>query len=269
MIVAISAGLHWLGARIVKFFVKRAMKKHHRETEVDRKKRENTITGILVAAVGVVVWTAAVAGVLTVFGVDFAKVAAGAGVLGIIIGFGAQSTIRDILAGIFILSENQYRVGDIVTLNGAGVSQPTSGVVEEITLRITKLRDLDGTLNIVRNGEASIITNRTYQFSSVVLDVGVAYDSDIDQVEKVMNEVGDEMAEEDEFKHDIKDPIHFLRVDHFADSSITIKALGHVAPAKQWELAGEYRRRLIKAFKKAHIEIAFPQLVVHKAKDEK
>lgn len=259
--------LQFIGGRVIKFFVRRAMRRNKKETEAEQKKRQDTISKIFVATWGVLIWLLAAGVILQIFNVDFAKIATGAGVLGIIVGFGAQSTIRDVLAGIFILSENQYRVGDIVTLNGAGVSQPTSGVVEDITLRITRLRDLDGTLNIVRNGEASIITNRTYKYSSVVVDVGVAYDSDIDKVEKIMNEVGDGMLEDDELKPVIKEPMHFLRVDDFADSAIIIKTLGRVEPAKQWDIAGEYRRRLVTAFREDGIEIAFPQVVVHNAKD--
>jgi len=141
-----------------------------------------------------------------------------------------------------------------------------SGVIEDISLRITKLRDLDGSLHIIRNGEASVITNLTYKYSSVVVDVGVAYDSDIDLVEKTMNEVGKKMLEEPELAAVIKEPIKFLRVDSFSPSAVVIKTLGKVIPSKQWDIAGEYRRRLLSAFNKKGIEIAFSQVVVHKAK---
>ena len=268
IIVAVALGLHFASRRLVRFFVIRATKHDGREPQADRKKRQNTLIGIFTAAAAVIIWAGAFAAILQQFDVDFAQLAAGAGFLGLIIGIGAQSTIRDVLAGIFILTENQYRVGDIVTLNGGGVNTPTSGTVEEITLRITKLRDLDGTLNTIRNGEASIITNRTYKYSSVVIDVGVDYSSDIDLVEKTMNKVGNQMLEDDEFKSAIKDPINFLRVDAFNDSAIMVRALGQTQPAKQWEVAGEYRRRLIKAFREAGIKVAFNQIVVHKAKDE-
>jgi small-conductance mechanosensitive channel len=206
--------------------------------------------------------------ILRVLEFDLASIATGAGFLGIVVGLGAQATIRDYLAGMFILLENQYRVGDIVTLSGGttGVGTSgagTSGVVEEITLRITKLRDLDGTLNIIRNGEASVVTNRTFDYSSVVLDVGVAYDTDIDTAERVMNQVGEEMLEDKILHEEINEPIKFLRVDRFADSAVILKAVGQVKPASQWTVAGEYRRRLLKAFAKEKIEITLPQLVIH------
>lgn len=242
--------------------VHRLLLRHRFETVADRTKQEQTVTRIFHATLSILIWLIAAGAILSVLDFNLAQIAAGAGFLGIIVGLGAQATIRDYLAGIFILLEGQYRVGDIVTLNGGGVSQQTSGVVEDISLRITKLRDLDGTLNIVRNGEASIITNRTYKYSSIVIDVGVTYDSDIDTVEKVMNAVGKDLLKESEFVKDIKEPIQFLRVEAFADSAIIIKALGKVSPAKQWEIAGVYRRRLLKAFKKANIDIAYPHLVV-------
>ncbi|MAU33891.1 potassium transporter KefA [Candidatus Saccharibacteria bacterium] len=265
LIIAIAYGLHRFFKWLIGAIIERAVRKEKTETVTDVKKRRDTVAGIIRALVSLLVWLIAAGAILVVLNVDLARVAAGAGFLGIIIGLGAQATIRDYLAGFFILLESQYRVGDVVTLNGAGVSQETSGVVEDITLRITKLRDLDGTLHIVRNGEASIITNRTFKFSSIVLDIGVDYDSDLDHVEKVMNRVGKHMLQDPAMAAQIKEPIQFLRVEAFADSSVVMRALGKVQPAQQWEIAGQYRRLIHKEFKKEGIVIAFPQLVVHDA----
>ena len=253
---------HFAG-RFFKLLVHRIMLKHRFEVAADRKKQEQTVARLFQTMASVLIWLIASAMILSILNFDVAQIAAGAGFLGIIIGLGAQATIRDYLAGVFILLEGQYRVGDIVTLNGGGVSQQTSGVVEDITLRITKLRDLDGTLNIIRNGEASIVTNRTFKYSSIVIDIGVGYDSDIDEVEKVMNAVGVQVAEDERYAKDFKETITFLGVDNFADSAVIVRALGRVAPARQWDIAGEYRRQILKAFRKAGIEIAFPQIVVH------
>lgn len=258
---------HFIGI-IVKNFVHRLLMSHEFETQTDRMKQEDTLRSIFKTGLGLVIWLVAVGLILNVLHVNLAQVAAGAGFLGIIIGLGAQATIRDYLAGIFILVENQYRVGDIVTLAGGGVGQETSGIIEDISLRITKLRDLDGTLHIIRNGEASIVTNRTYKYSSVVIDVGVAYNSDIDLVEKTMNAVGKGMLNDQELAKVIKEPIQFFRVDAFGENAVVIKTLGKVTPAKQWDIAGEYRRRLLSAFNKQGIEIAYPQVVVHKAKEK-
>jgi len=264
LIIVISAlVLQWLAGHFITGIVGRLIRKHKEETQSDRKKRRDTVAGIFKATSGLIIWLTAIGFVMYVLDINLASVAAGAGFLGIIIGLGAQATIRDYLAGIFILAENQYRVGDIVTLNGGGVSMETSGVVEDITLRITRLRDLDGTMHIIRNGEASIITNRTFKYSTVLVDIGVAYESDLDLVENVINKVGKDMIKDPEISAITKEPIHFLRVDAFADSAIIIKALGQVSPAEQWRLAGEFRRRIVTAFRENDITIAYPQVVVH------
>jgi len=267
----VQTALILLGALLVKRvsnmitdrIVRRAVKSHYHSTELEERKREDTISSVFGTLTGIIIWVVAIGAISSVFDINFTAIAASLGFLGVVIGLGAQTTIRDYVAGVFILIENQYRVGDIVTLSGGTTGQlGTSGVVEDITLRITKLRDLDGTLNIVRNGEASIITNRTYQYSSVVIDINVAYDSDIDKVESVMNRVGKEMLDDQTFAALISQPIEFLRVDTFGESGVVVKALGTVQPAEQWTIAGEYRRRILKAFKKEGIEIPFPQIVV-------
>ncbi len=267
LILAIAAGLHHFSGVIVASIVQRVLHPHGLETKTDNDKRKDTLRNVFSATARLLIWLIAIGTILGVFRFNLGAIATGAGFLGIIIGLGAQATIRDYLAGISILIENQYRVGDIITLSGGTIGgMGTSGLVEEISLRITKLRDLDGTLNIIRNGEASVITNRTYKYSSVVIDVGVAYDSDIDNVEKVMNAVGKAMLKDEVIGSKISEPIAFFRVDQFAASSVMIKAVGKVVPAAQWEIAGEYRRRLLNAFAKEGIEIALPQVVVRQQK---
>ena len=168
----VQTALILLGALLVKRvsnmitdrIVRRAVKSHYHSTELEERKREDTISSVFGTLTGIIIWVVAIGAIASVFDINFTAIAASLGFLSVVIGLGAQTTIRDYVAGVFILIENQYRVGDIVTLSGGTTGQfGTSGVVEDITLRITKLRDLDGTLNIVRNGEASIITNRTYQ----------------------------------------------------------------------------------------------------------
>lgn len=267
-VLIIAYVLHHFGGILVGNFVHRILARHTFEIESDRGKHESTLKSIFQTVISIFVFLTAIIIILTILHVDLVEVATGAGFLGIVIGIGAQNTIRDYLSGIFILTENQYRVGDVVTLAGGGVGQETTGIIEEITLRITKLRDIDGTLHIVRNGEASVVTNRTFKYSSVVIDVGVAYDSDIDLVEKTMNDVGKAMLRDRKFAEAIMEPIQFFRVDAFHDHAISIKMLGKVIPAKQWEIAGEYRRRLIVAFRENDITIPFPQLIVHKPKSK-
>lgn len=241
--------------------VERIMYSHRFVDDKDEKKRQETLVAVFRTAANIVVWTVAVIFILIVLNVNIASLLTGAGLLGIVIGFGAQNTVRDILAGIFVITEGQYRIGDIVTLHASG--HDISGVVEDFSLRVTKLRDLDGNLHIVENGATSEITNLSFEFANVNVDVRVSYDSDLDKVEKVINKVGDQMQEEEEWKPHIFEPIHFLRVDEFEDSAIRIKALGKVEPAQQWDISGEFRRRLKKEFDKNGITIPLPQMVIH------
>jgi small conductance mechanosensitive channel len=264
--VVVAVALQMVAARVIEHLVRRLVLRHRFEHKVDEKKREDTIIHILRTLANVAIWILAALVILATLGVNLAALATGAGLLGVVVGLGAQNTIKDFLAGMFILIENQYRVGDIVMLSGGSTGGGTAGVVEDITLRITKLRAMDGTLNVVRNGEASIIANMTYQYSSVVVDVVVSYDSDVDTVEKVMNEVGVQVAGDDRFKGVTTEAIQFLRIDSFTPDGVTARAVGKVAPAAQWEVAGAYRRQLLAAFHKHGLKMALPQRVVHTAK---
>lgn len=267
LILLIALILHYFSNLIVGNVMKLFVRREKSQTKIDAKKREDTLTSIFSTIVRLLIWAIAAMAILDSLNFNITSIAAGAGVVGIVVGLGAQTTIRDYLAGVFILLENQYRVGDVVTLSGGATGMiGTSGEVEEITLRITKLRGLDGTLNVVRNGEASIVTNRTFKYANIVIDVGVSYDSDIDMVEKVMNHVGRSIMKDEALAEDIFEPITFLRVDNFSPSSVDVRAMGKVKPAKQWAVAGEYRRRLLKSFAKHNIEISFPQLVVRQKK---
>jgi len=266
-ILLIAMLLHYLSDVVVAYIMKLFIRRQKKLNKTDAKKREDTLVSIISTVVKLLIWAVAFMAVLGAFNFNIASVATGAGVIGIVVGLGAQTTIRDYLAGIFIILENQYRVGDVITLSGGSTGMAgTSGEVEDITLRITKLRGLDGTLNVVRNGEASIVTNRTFKYSNIVIDVGVDYGSDIDVVEKIMNEIGKGMLKEEKLAGDIFEPILFLYLDDFSSSSIIVRAMGKVKPAKQWDIAGEYRRRLLKAFNKEGVEIALPQVIIHEKK---
>lgn len=257
----IAIALQVIIRRSIERIVHRAVRGHKYASQIDEEKREHTLTTIFRTASAVIIWTIVVILILWHLDVNLAALMTGAGLVGIIVGFGAQSAIRDFLAGIFIITENQYRVGDIVTLTIAG--KDISGIVEDITIRITRLRDLDGNLYTARNGEVALVSNASFGYANVNIDVRVAYDNDVDQVEKIMNQVGEDMAKDKKWSPHIFEPIQFFRVDGFEDSAVRIKALGKVEPAMQWELAGEYRRRIKKAFEKNSIEIPFPQRVVH------
>lgn len=248
----------------IRHFIERIVHKivrgHKYASPIDAEKRDHTLTTIFRTASAVVIWTTVIVLVLLQLNVNLAALMTGAGILGIIVGLGAQSAIRNFVAGLFIIAENQYRVGDIVTLTVAG--KDISGVVEDITVRITRLRDLDGNLYTVQNGEVTIVSNSSFGYANVNIDVSVAYTTDVDKVEEVMNRIGKAMSEDSKWAPHIFEPIQFFRVDGFEDAGVRVKALGKVEPAMQWELAGEYRRRLKKAFEKAGIEIPHPHQVV-------
>ena len=232
-------------------------------SEREEKLREKTITSLVTAVARIAVAGLAFLIILSELDVDIGPLLAGAGVIGFAVGFGAQSLIKDFIAGVFIVLENQYRVGDIVELNGIG------GRVTKITARITVLRDLDGQVHYIPNGSINMATNKTLEYSKVNLSIGVSYDSDLEKVKDVVNKVGLELSKDEQWKDFITDAPYFARVSEFADSAIIIKIFGKVLPAKQWSVEGELRKRLKDAFDKNHITIPFPQVTVHQAKSKK
>ncbi len=240
--------------------IKRIMASHKFESKIEKRKRTETLFGIFDAAIAVVLWLGAALAILHRLDVNIAALATGAGLVGVLVGFGAQNAIKDILAGIFIIAENQYRVGDIVTLHAGGAE--ISGIVEDITIRITRLRDLDGNMHIVRNGESSVVTNLSFKFAQINIDLNVSYDTDLDKVQKVINDVGRQQSQDKTWQASIIEPITFLRVNDFAESAIVIKCFGKVQPAQQWAIAGDFRMRIKKAFDENNIEIQLPQIVV-------
>ncbi len=199
--------------------------------------------------------------ILSSLGVNIGPLLAASSVIGVGIGFGAQDAIKDFIAGVFIILENQYRVGDVVEIAGV------SGTVEAITIRETVLRNLEGELLHVPNGVVEVSKNMTMDYSNVVMDIGVGYDSDIDKVEKVINEVGTSLAEDADWKDKILEAPEYLRVQSFGASEVVVRVLGKVQPGKQWAVAGEMRKRIKASFDKNKIEIPFPQQVIHRAED--
>lgn len=224
------------------------------------KKREETLIHIFKFTIKVVIWIIAGLMILEEFGVQIAPILAAAGIVGIAFGFGGQYLIKDIISGLFIILENQYRIGDIVAFD------KVSGLVENITLRKTTLRDMDGTVHHIPHGEVKTVSNYSKDFSRINLNVGIAYNSDLEKVIRLVNKVGQELFNDDNFKEMLVTPPQFLRVDNLEDSSVVIKIVADTKPLKQWELTGELRKRLLIAFNKEGIEIPFPQRVVHNFK---
>lgn len=261
-IVGILVGA-WAVTRFGDVFVRRAVTRavtsSRHQSKLEEEKRERTIIHIINGGIKLLVWPMALILVIAQLGVEIGPLIAGAGIAGVALGFGAQSLVKDVISGLFIIVENQYGVGDVVDLDG------TAGVVEDINLRKTTLRDLDGVVHHVPNGTIERASNMSSEFAGINLNVGVDYSTNLEKVIEVVNEVGKELAGDDQWASDILETPAFLRVDNFGDSSIDIKITGRTKPLRQWDVTGELRKRLKVAFDKHGIEIPFPQRVVHQA----
>jgi len=223
------------------------------------KKREDTLIHIFTITFKIVLWSIVALMVLQEFGILIGPILAAAGIVGLAFGFGGQYLIRDLISGLFIFLENQYRIGDVIKLNDTG------GLVEDITLRMTTLRDMDGTVHHIPHGEIKMVSNMSKDFARINLDIGIGYASNLEHVIAVVNRIGDELAQEAQWKDSIIKPPQFLRVNEMADSAVVIKVLGETLPLKQWEVTGELRKRILIAFRNEGIEIPFPQRVIHQA----
>lgn len=260
VVIIVTALVERFGSIVISRIVRRTINHDNYSSEREEKLREDTIISMVSAIVRIGIFLIAIMVLLSELGLEIGPLLAGAGVAGFAIGFGAQHMIKDFIAGIFVVLENQYRVGDVVTLNGV------SGTVKRITMRITVLRDLDGNVHYIPNGSPSYSTNMTMEYGKINLDIGVAYEADIDKVRDVVNEVGLELSKDDDWKDFILEAPYYARLSGFGDSSVNIKIFGKVQPAKQWSVEGELRRRLKIAFEKNKISIPYPQRVIHQAK---
>ena len=247
-------------AKIIEKAVRLTVKLDKTSTEEAEKKRVDTLTRIFNGALKIVILTVAILMILQEAGIEIGPILAGAGIVGLAFGFGGQYLIKDVITGLFIILENQYRIGDVVNIDGTG------GLVQDISLRKTTLRDLDGTVHHMPHGSITKVSNMSKDWARVNLDMGVAYDTNLEHLIEVINRTGNELAEDPYFKDSIISPPKFLRVNEFADSAIIVKILGETKPLKQWEVTGEYRKRLKIAFDREGIEIPFPQRVIHQPK---
>lgn len=260
IVLAIAIISSFLIKRIIKWVVDHFLVGGQKR---EKEKRSKTLASAFSTATITIIWIIASFTILNITGIRIEALLTGAGLFGVIISFGAQNTIRDILAGIFIIAENQFRVGDIIKIYYS--RQEISGKVEEITIRTTKLRDIDGNLHIIRNGVSELITNRTFEYANVNLDLFVDYSTDIDLAETVINQLGESLFKDKTWSNAFITPIKFVRVSAFDKSGIKIKVVGRVEPAEQWRVSGEFLRRLKKEFDKHRITIPYDQLVIHQA----
>jgi len=249
-----------LAARLIRAF-REIMR---RRTGGEELARIETLARVIRNAAAVVIVLVAGMLVLGELGISVAPILATAGVAGIAIGFGAQSLIKDYFNGVFLLLDDQLRQGDVVEIAGKG------GLVEEVTLRFVRLRDFDGHVHYVPNGEIKVVTNRTRGFAQAVIEVGIAYREDPDEAFAAMREVAEGMRAEPDWARRIAEPLEVIGVERWADSAVILRArLKVVPPTEQWSVRREFLKRLKRAFDERGIEIPFPHLTLYagQAKD--
>jgi small conductance mechanosensitive channel len=188
--------------------------------------------------------------------VDLKPILAGAGVAGLAIGFGAQTLVKDLIAGFFLLLENQVRVNDVVTIGDA------TGLVEAMNLRTTVLRDVDGRVHIVPNGAISIVTNHTREWSRALLDVGVAYKENTDDCFAILREVGAGLERDPVYGPKLMGPFEYPGIERFAESAVVLRMMVRTRPLEQWAVLRESRRRVKQAFAEHGIELPYPHLTL-------
>jgi len=260
--IAVILGFSYVATRLIVRSVpsirKRIVRRMTRNgANVELEKRASTIGGVFRKTVSAVIWVIAVIMVLREAGFDIAPILAGAGVVGLAVGFGAQNLVRDVISGVFLLLEDQIRVNDVAIINGTG------GLVEQINLRTTVLRSLDGTVYVFPNGSITTLANMTHGYSYYMFDIGVAYKEDTDRVVEVVKKLADDLMQEEPYKNYILEALEVLGVDKFADSAVIIKFRIKTMPIQQWVVGREMNRRIKKQFDRLGIEIPFPHMSVY------
>lgn len=236
------------------------LKQHLKERadgDAEELKRIDTLGRVFRYIASILIVVIAIVEVLHQLGISIAPILAAAGVVGVAVGFGAQSLIKDYFNGFFLLLENQIRQGDVVEAGGKG------GFVEEVTLRHIKMRDYDGNVHYVPNGIITTVTNMSRGFAHSVIDIGVAYRENVDEVMQIMREVGEDMRTDEEFQFKILDNLEMAGIDKLGDSAVTIRCRFKVKALEQWTVRREFFKRIKEQFDKRGIEIPYPHLTVY------
>ena len=222
----------------------------------EAKKRVHTLGNILRHAFLIVITFVAVLMILGELGIQLGPLLATAGIGALAIGFGAQSLVKDVISGFFIILENQYRIGDVIEVSGV------SGLVESVSLRRTVLRDLRGRVHTIPNGEIKVVSNLSKEWSRSVLDIGISYSEDIDKVIDLLSQIGKELESEEPYKSAILESLQILGVEKFDEFQLVIRMMVKTAPLKQWEVERELRRRIKIRFDEKGIQMPFPHQVL-------
>ena len=254
LIIILMAGI---ALRFTNFAAKKLFHAFTRgKEETELKKRADTLSSVVRYVLTILVLLISGMMLLEKVNIDIAPILAGAGVLGLAVGFGAQDLVKDIISGFYILLEDQVRVGDVVQINDH------SGLVENVTLRMVILRDLSGSVFYIRNGDINVVKNMTKDFSFYVFDLGVAYRENVDEVIEAIKEVGAALRADEQYSSVIMDDVEVFGLDKFDDSAIVIKGRIKTLPIKQWMVGREFNRRIKLKFDELGIEIPFPQITL-------
>lgn len=253
-IIVIAWVLQKFSDMFITFIIRRTVRSTqiHRMTPTDERKRQDTLISVLSVVVKILIGLTAGYGLIRLLlpDVDLAPIFASAGIVGIALGFGAQTIVKDFLAGFFIIIENQYRVGDVVEIEGA------SGTVEHITLRCTILRDITGSVHYIPNGNIMQATNNTMGYGKVYFTLAIHPDTDIDKAIEIINEVGTKLAKTKEYKDKIIDAPQFHNLGAFNDVAIEVNILGKTEAGAQWSVTSAMKQRLLSEFDKENIELS-------------
>lgn len=255
--ILLIVGLLWLSLRVLRFSLAKSFGFLSRNKDLEYRKRLETLHAVSRITAKIALTILAGVLVLDQLGVAVGPLLTAAGIVGVAVGFGAQQLVQDVITGFFLLLDDQIRVGDVVEIAGK------SGLVEHINLRLTILRDLSGNVHYIRNGQISTVTNMTKDYSYFLLDMGVAYREDTDQVAEVIRETAEELRNDEIFGPLILEPVEILGVDRFEDSAVIVRARLKTVPIEQWKVGRELNRRLKKRFDELGIEIPFPHLTIY------
>jgi moderate conductance mechanosensitive channel len=257
MKVLVIVLLAWALTRIVALLVRRFEYQVSQGTSLDaleRGKRARTLGSLVNRVATIAIWGAAALMVLDQFHINIAPVLTTAGIAGLAVGFGAQTLVRDIIGGFFLILEDQVRVGDVVSINNVG------GLVEQINLRTIVLRDEEGAVHVFPNGAITTLANRSKDFSYYVITLALPYSEDPDRVIAILKTVGDEMERDPQYGPFILEPIEVFGVDAFADWSVQVKLRIKTVPLKQWDVGRELRKRIRRALSQNGVQVPFPAL---------
>lgn len=249
----------WIGRRLLRVLTNRL--RHIADDEDPTtlsaaEQRAHTLAGIAHSVGSFVIWLGAGLMILDIF-IAIGPLLAGVGVAGLAISFGAQSLVKDMISGFFILMENQFAVGDVINVDG------TAGKVERMTLRVVMLRDLAGVMHVIPNGSITKVSNLTREFSRTVVDVGVAYEENVDRVMEVLREILAAFRKDPQWSALFSDEPQVMGVEALADSSVNIRVVLPTQAGKQWDVGREFRRRVKNRFDDEGITIPFPQRTLH------